>query len=67
MYQRIEQVKHSLKTKAIFTNYRCLLRGKANQNFVMRDTNRTDSKAVMGSAAPNDARKHTQSQSKALK
>ena len=28
------------------------LRGKSNENFVMKDTNRTDSKSVFGSAAP---------------
>ena len=33
---------------------------KANQNFVMRDTNRTDSRSVFGSAAPvNDKRTYT--------
>ena len=35
-----------LKTTGAF------LRGKANENFVMKDTNRTDSKSVFGSAAP---------------
>ena len=37
-----------------------VLRGKAAENYVMRDTNRTDSKPIFGSAAPiNDKRTYT--------
>ena len=36
------------------------LRGKSDENFVMRDTNRTDSKSVFGAAAPvNDKKTYT--------
>lgn len=36
------------------------LRGKSQENFVMKDTNRTDSKSVFGSAAPvNDKKTYT--------